>query len=117
MTTNRNSKQEHTACEKTRDNRFPRWLTPARDDDGKSVIGTTEVVPFPISRNVVFFRSLRSRALGETAQNGSLSATCEVAPFPEAAPMGVFCALASTRSGKFGNLLPSPRQPRAAVPT
>src|SRR2546426_4505203 len=86
MTTNRNSERERTACEKTRDNRFPRWLTPARDDDGKSVIGTTEVVPFPISRNVVFFRSLRSRALAETTPNGNLSAACEVVPFPETAP-------------------------------
>src|SRR6266568_85497 len=68
MTTNRNSKRERTACEKTRDNRFPRWLTPARDDNRKSVIGTTEVVPFPISRNVVFFRSLRSRALPRGAE-------------------------------------------------
>src|SRR5213596_2078406 len=111
MTTNRNSERERTACEKTRDNRFPRWLTPARDDDGKSVIGTTEVVPFPISRNVVFFRSLRSRAFAETAPNGSLSAVCEVVPFPKAAPIGVFCAAASTRCGKRGNLFPSPRQP------
>src|SRR5438094_7250856 len=154
MTTSRNSERERTACEKTPDNRLPRWLTPARDDDGKSVIGTTEVVPFPISRNVVFFRSLRSRALAETtpngnlsaacevvpfpetapnrslsaacevvppfpetAPNGSLSAACEVAPFPEATPMGDFCAAASTRCGKRGNLFPSPRQPRAAVPT
>src|SRR5213080_4612323 len=132
MTTNRNSERERTACEKTRDNRFPRWLTPARDDDGKSVIGTTEVVPFPISRNVVFFRSLRRRARAETtpngnlsaacevvpfpetAPNGSLSAVCEIVPFPKAAPIGVFCAAASTRCGKRGNLFPSPRQPRAA---
>src|SRR6266700_1500158 len=71
MTTNRNSERERTACEKTRDDRFPRWLTPARDDDGKSVIGTTEVVPFSISRSVVFFRSLRSRALPQSGANRS----------------------------------------------
>src|SRR5438034_9164840 len=85
MTTNRNSERERTACEKTRDNRFPPWLTPARDDDGKSVIGTTEVVTFPISRNVEFFRSLRSRALAETTPNRNLCAACEVEPCPETA--------------------------------
>src|SRR5213080_1414930 len=55
MTTNRNSERERTACEKTRDNRFPRWLTPARDDDGKSVIGTTEVVPSQKRRRMEIF--------------------------------------------------------------